>query len=145
MPIGGTFSGVGCVAGGSMYSPEIAGGGTHMLTYTYTHPLTGCSASQIQYVTITQGNIASVEDVTSAANAIVMFPNPAITTLKLSGITKEIVALQIMDLLGKVVYTTTTNQASMNINVSDFPLGSYLIRFINADGISVTKRFMKTE
>ena len=141
-PIGGTFSGPGMI--GSIFNPNAAGVGTHMLTYTYTHPITGCSASQIQYITVF-GSVG-IDDVTAAVDAIVMYPNPATSQLNLVGInTQEIIALQIFDLIGKVVYSTDINSESITIDVNNFNSGAYLIRFINIDGVSVTKQFIKSE
>ncbi|MFM7054912.1 MAG: PQQ-dependent sugar dehydrogenase [Bacteroidota bacterium] len=43
LPQGGTFTGPG--VSGSTFNPQVAGVGTHDVTYTYTDPNTGCSAS----------------------------------------------------------------------------------------------------
>jgi len=140
-PIGGTFTGDGMV--GSMFSPAIAGPGNHILTYTYVHPFTGCSASQIQYVNV---GTVGIDEVSVAANAISIFPNPASTNLNLTGIdTKAIRSLNIINLLGEVVYTTTINAENMVLDVSSLATGSYFIRFIDADGISISKKIMKNE
>ncbi len=48
-PIEGTFSGDGI--SGNIFDPAVAGTGVHQITYTYTDPF-GCSASQVQSVTI---------------------------------------------------------------------------------------------
>lgn len=42
-PTGGIFSGVGIT--GSLFDPLLAGTGTHIVTYSYTSPVTGCAAS----------------------------------------------------------------------------------------------------
>jgi len=140
-PIGGTFTGDGMV--GSMFSPAIAGPGNHILTYTYVHPFTGCSASQIQYVNV---GTVGIDEVSVAANAISIFPNPASTNLNLTGIdTKAIRSLNIINLLGEVVYTTTINAENMVLDVSSLATGSYFIRFVDADGISISKKIMKNE
>lgn len=44
VPAGGTWSGNGISATG-VFNPTTAGAGTHVLTYTYTNPATGCSNS----------------------------------------------------------------------------------------------------
>jgi len=143
MPQNGTFTGKGVKAGSSIFDFAEAGVGTHMLTYTYVHPITGCSASQIQYVTIA-GNINGVAEVTTAANNINIFPNPTTTDLNLQGInTKEIKALKIINLIGDVVFSTEVNESEMRINTTDYPSGVYIISFIDADGLSVGKRFVK--
>lgn len=143
MPGGGEFSGPGITPGSSILDFESAGVGTHMLTYTYTHPITGCSASQIQYITVF-GSVG-IDDVTATVDAIVMYPNPAIDYLKLDGISEEIINMQIVDLMGKVVYSTPVNTKDMTIMVAEFHPGIYTIIFTNADGFSVSKQFIKVE
>lgn len=140
-PFGGTFTGTGMI--GSLFDPALAGEGTHMITYTYTHSVTECAASQIQYISVGPVNI---DEITAAVNSIRIFPNPATDQITLISIdTKEITSLQILDILGKSIYDTQIHTSSHNIDVSNFPSGTYLIRFFDADGLSVTKRFMKSE
>ncbi len=138
---GGTFSGPG--VSGNIFNPAIAGPGTHMITYTFVHPTTGCSNTQIQYITVTDsGTGTGVDEVVS--NSINIFPNPTSETLNLTGIkTQEIVSLRVMDLTGRVLYSTTTLEETMQLDVAAFASGSYIICFINSDGISITKKFMK--
>jgi len=50
LPQGGTFSGPG--VSGSTFNPQVAGLGTHNVTYTYTDPNTGCSASGVSSVNV---------------------------------------------------------------------------------------------
>jgi gliding motility-associated-like protein len=42
-PIEGDFSGIGVSADGTMFEPLTAGVGTHVITYIYEDPITGCS------------------------------------------------------------------------------------------------------
>lgn len=44
-PIGGTWTGSSAVTPSGTFSPAMSGTGTYILTYTYTHPGTGCSNS----------------------------------------------------------------------------------------------------
>lgn len=50
VPLGGTFSGPG--VSGTSFDPQVAGIGTHNLTYTYTDATTGCSASAVSSVNV---------------------------------------------------------------------------------------------
>lgn len=148
MPQNGDFSGPGTTSGSTIFDPKLAGPGTHTLTYKYVHPITGCSATQIQYITIAQSDSTGTIGIneTTSNTSISIYPNPATDQLNLVGIdTKEIVALQIFDLIGKVIYSTDINSESITIDVNNFNSGSYLIRFLDADGVSVTKRFVKSE
>ncbi|HQI70313.1 MAG TPA: PKD domain-containing protein, partial [Bacteroidales bacterium] len=49
-PAGGTYSGNGIAAG--MFDPAAAGIGTHMITYNYTNPVTGCSNTNTTQIII---------------------------------------------------------------------------------------------
>ena len=51
VPLGGTFSGPGIA--GSTFSSQLAGLGTHSVTYTYTEPSTGCSTSAVSTISVT--------------------------------------------------------------------------------------------
>jgi len=140
-PTGGTFSGTGILSGSSMFEPKTAGAGTHMLTYTYVHPTTGCSASQIQYVTV---GTVGVEEVSAAVNAVNIFPNPANNRLNLTGInTKQIKSLKIMNVFGEVVYATNINADHMIIDVSNYSSGTYFISFNDANGLSKCRKIVK--
>jgi PKD repeat protein len=55
-PAGGVLTGAGII--GTNFIPALAGIGTHVIRYTYTSPITGCSAFIERVVTIVDGNIA---------------------------------------------------------------------------------------
>lgn len=142
-PSGGTFEGPGVV--GNMFNPAVAGPGTHMITYTYIHPITGCSGEQIQWIVVSSGNDPgnSVESV-AAANAVAIYPNPASEILNLSGInTQEIISLQVIDITGRIIYENGNLDEDIQINLNNFLPGNYIIRFFDRDGMSVSKKFMK--
>ncbi|MEI6853107.1 MAG: PKD-like domain-containing protein, partial [Bacteroidota bacterium] len=60
-PSGGTYSGTGVSLG--TFSPSIAGVGTHTITYTYTDPITNCTNTINQSITINSGIPVSVTPV----------------------------------------------------------------------------------
>lgn len=145
-PQGGVFEGPGTSAGSSILDFAKAGEGTHMLTYTYTHPISGCSASQIQYVTITKGSDNGTNGVEDAIfGAISIYPNPASDVLNISDMNQSINSIVIVDMIGKVVYSTNTNSETITVDVSTFNTGTYFITFINVDGFSSTQKFMKVD
>lgn len=129
MPIGGVFSGPGMV--GSMFDPATAGAGTHMLTYTYEHPITGCSASQIQYVTVS--GISGIEDAASAG--IIIYPNPTDGVLNIALGDINGVDVQLFDLQGKMMYSGTETV----IDLTGVPAGIYTLRITTEDGIYHSK------
>jgi hypothetical protein len=136
-PTSGTFMGDGMI--GSIFYPALAGSGTHTITYTYIHPITGCSATQLQYIPVGALGISE-----TTINSINIFPNPTSNTLHLKDIdTKEIQTISIVNVLGKVVFTTETLTEAMEIDVSTYDNGMYIIRFTDADGLSRGKLFMK--
>lgn len=138
-PTGGIFSGPGMI--GSFFHPAMAGSGTHMISYTYTHPITGCSATQIQYIPV---GPLGVDDISLAINAIDIFPNPAINQLNLRGVdSKKIQSIRIVNTLGKVVYATEAITHDMHLDISGYASGMYIISFMNTEGISLGKRFVK--
>jgi hypothetical protein len=146
MPAGntGVYSGPGVTLIGNTYwfTAASAGSGTHMLTYSFTTNA-GCTGSQIQYATV---GTVGIDEVAIAANAINIFPNPATNNVNLSGINmKEIKALKIINMIGEVVYATDINSENMNINISDYSSGTYIISFINAEGLSQGRMLMKSE
>ncbi len=57
-PAGGTYSGDG--VNGNMFNPAVAGVGTHTLTYTYTDPLTTCTNSATQTITVNSSIVIGV-------------------------------------------------------------------------------------
>ena len=128
MPIGGTFTGPGCMPGSSMYNPSLAGGGTHMLTYTYEHPITGCSASQIQYVTIT-GPASGVEDATESST-ISIYPNPTSGIVNIALGDVKATDIQLFDMQGKMI----SSSKETVIDMTTLSAGLYSISIITEDG-----------
>jgi len=141
-PTGGTFAGHGVL--GSTFNPATAGAGTHMLTYTYVHPISGCSASQIQYVSVGDGSNPNTGVDEVSINSINIYPNPANETLNLKGInTQKVKEIKIVDIVGREIYQNNNLSEDMQLDVASFASGSYFINFITTDGISVSKKFMK--
>ncbi|MFH0894103.1 MAG: gliding motility-associated C-terminal domain-containing protein [Bacteroidota bacterium] len=50
LPVGGVYSGTGVAAGN--FDPAIAGAGSHIITYTYTDAINGCTASATDTVVV---------------------------------------------------------------------------------------------
>ena len=58
LPVGGTYSGTGVSNG--LFDPATAGAGTHIITYSYTDTLTGCTAGASVNITVNAGPGASL-------------------------------------------------------------------------------------
>ncbi len=132
MPQGGEFSGPGTTPGSSILNFESAGAGTHMLTYTYTHPITGCSASQIQYVTIvedsTGNNTIGINETTDNKH-ISLYPNPTNGIVNIS-VEGNVIDIQLFDLTGNLMYS----YVGETIDLTSVPTGLYLIKVITEGG-----------
>ena len=143
-PLGGVYSGPGWSLVGTTYwfNAAAAGIGTHVGSYTYTQPATGCSGSDIFTYTVGSSNPNGVDEV--SINNINIYPNPANETLNLKGInTQKVKEIKIVDMTGRSIYETNTLSEDMQLDVATFASGSYFIVFITTDGISVSKKFMK--
>lgn len=151
-PYGGDYSGPGFYETGGNYwfSAADAGVGTHTATYTYTALSTGCDGQEYRtYVVGPAGDIPpenGIDEITAAVNAVNIFPNPTNSYLNLHGInTQEIVSFVVVDITGKIVLEQQNLDENIQIDVNNFVPGIYIIRFTDVDGISVSKRFMKSE
>ncbi len=129
-PEGGEYSGLNVEDG--WFYPELAGVGTHLLTYTYTDG-NGC------------GNFAErevvVDDCTGIGNAgnssASVTPNPGkgIFELLISGLDIENGMVEIYNATGKLVYKkelTVDGQGTFSIDISGRPNGIYYL-YLNSD------------
>jgi hypothetical protein len=127
-PAGGVYSGPGVSAG--MFDPAVAGAGTHTITYTYTDPLTGCTGSATNTVTVDL--CIGLEDITNGLGLSV-YPNPSKGDVVLT-LYSEVsdIMLSLSDVTGKVIMekalTNTQGMMSHRLDLSAFPAGVYYIR-----------------
>ncbi len=138
-PIGGTYSGPGVTAG--MFDPIAAGVGLQTITYTYTdiNNCTGTSSATV-LVDVCLG-INAVDEI----SGINIYPNPATSfvTVELQSASSQQVEINLLNMLGQIVYVSKTNTASgitrLNINSETLPRGVYLLQVKTANGIQVKK------
>lgn len=82
----------------------------------------------------------------NAANAISVFPNPAMNTINIE-LSAEHTAgkIEIYNVIGKkVMDVPTVNKGGINtISLEKLSAGAYFIRYSNKDGITATKKFYK--
>ena len=73
-----------------------------------------------------------------------LYPNPASTsvTLGLEGFEGE-VNVDIVDMNGRVVYTTSTTTSTMVVDVNDMPQGAYFVRVVSGTRTAVSKLIVK--
>jgi len=75
------------------------------------------------------------------ATSLIIFPNPASNTITISG--KEINKIEIIDLLGRIVKQVEPVGNNIEIDISTFSNGSYMIRIYGINQSSVHKIIKK--
>ncbi|MFN8309330.1 MAG: T9SS type A sorting domain-containing protein [Chitinophagales bacterium] len=135
-PAGGTYSGPGVVGG--MFNPNVAGNGTKTITYTYTDQTTGCSNEASKNIVVhacSNGIDALQNDL-----QISMYPNPATTAVIIEGNAKlNDATVVVYDLNGAVVSTKKITAAKTSVEVQHLPVGSYLVRVVDAKNTPLAK------
>ncbi len=128
-PTGGTYSGTGVTNGN--FDPNIAGVGTHTITYSYTDG-NGCSNTATE--TILVDACASIEQ--TVLSGLMIYPNPTSTELsiELEGNFK----VTIIDSRGRII-SKTNGSDILTINTSEFESGVYMITISNESATSTHK------
>lgn len=112
-PGGGQFSGPG--VSGAQFNPATAGLGTHVLTYTYADPTTGCTNSATQTITVLPLPLGSA----GADQTICL------------GTTASLLAS------GGTSYLWSTGATTAGISVTPLATTTYTVRIFNAAGCSI--------
>ena len=129
-PEGGEYSGANVEDG--WFYPELAGVGTHLLTYTYTDG-NGCENFAEREVV--------VDDCTGIGNtgnsSVSVTPNPGkgVFELLISGLDIENGMIEIYNATGKLVYKkelTVDGHGTLSIDISGRPNGIYYL-YLNSD------------
>ncbi len=139
-PAGGTYSGPGVSSG--IFNPTLAGAGLQTIVYTYTdvNNCTGSSSSNVFVDVCTTGIHAP-----DAAAQILVYPNPASDNMsvEISIGAPQMVEVNLINMLGQIVYTSNSLQASgktiLNINTQSSPRGIYLLQVKTSSGMQVKK------
>jgi hypothetical protein len=126
-PTGGVFSGPSFVTGS--FNPNSLG--TFIATYSYTDMTTTCSKSSTTSIVV---DACSGLDKGLTAGEIRVYPNPAIHGIvnisNLEGLNK----IEIINILGEIIRTGTTDKNTENLDLSTMPVGSYFIRISQQGG-----------
>ncbi|MBR1834039.1 MAG: choice-of-anchor J domain-containing protein [Bacteroidales bacterium] len=75
-------------------------------------------------------------------NPVTLFPNPATTSVTLSGL-DEGCTVSILDLNGRSVFRTTAADSTLNVDLKGFAQGAYFVRLTGAKGTTVRKLVVK--
>jgi len=92
----------------------------------------------IDNVSLVEGTNVSVS--TNRADAVKIYPNPAVNNLYISS-KSEVRKVVIYNVVGKQV--KEYSNVLQSVNVSDLKSGVYMIKTTDANGKSVTSKFMK--
>jgi hypothetical protein len=134
-PTGGIYSGIAVV--GVLFSPSLAGAGSHTITYAYTDG-NSCTnnASGSVFIDV-------CTDVEESGNGFtyMIYPNPLSgkVTVEISGEVKMITRILVMDITGKTLLQFNTCNSKMEMDLSTFSAGVYILKVEYQDGAKYTK------
>lgn len=124
-PAGGTWSGTAVSSG--VFTPATAGIGSYVISYNVTDA-NGCSGVATDSITVSPcTGINEIGTVTFS-----MFPNPASGSFVFNA--SEDGTMEMFDVNGQLVYTSTITADKTEINVSNLSTGSYMVRFTSEQG-----------
>lgn len=86
--------------------------------------------------------LSGINENQSIKSTLNLYPNPSHEKIKIS-LTDKNGELLVYDLLGKVVFSQKTISDIIELNVSSFPEGLYIIKFIDTNGLSNKIKFIK--
>lgn len=140
LPVGGVYSGDG--VSNSMFDPEAAGMGDHVITYTYEE--NGCS--NFAEKTIYVGDVSGIgEQIRDLSMQIFPNPNTGVFRIKLQTRNQQSLRLKVLNNVGVEVYTqddVVVNQSWENeMDLSSLSQGVYFIHIYN-DDFSVLKKLV---
>lgn len=132
-PFGGTFTGTGIV--GNTFSPQAAGTGTFVVSYSYTGSNT-CSG--IAHTNIIVANCTGMEELNRAL-AFEVYPNPASDDLHVSFPDMEPRTISIYSMNGELVYSEKVQAMQHTLHISELSRGLYVLKVSGAEGQSSKK------
>jgi len=126
-PPGGQLTVNGNVSG-IWFDPGFWGPGTHSIVYTYSNGI--CQESASMQITV---GTTSIDDV-NLSYLIDIFPNPVSDVLNIKLDNVEMSEIQILDILGRISYSSAVDSDHLFVDVSGFAPGMYFVRFVMQDG-----------
>lgn len=134
-PTGGTYSGTGVNNG--WFDPSVAGVGTHTITYTYTG-LSGCENSEEE--TILVDPCTGIGDIESIV--LKLYPNPSDGRFGLEINYHGTVAIQITNILGKIIYTENifvNDNLTKTMDLRNVEEGIYFVTLSTSENTTTQK------
>lgn len=111
---------------------------TLLVSFIYTLPVSASMGEGNNPVSVAQ----KTDD-----GKVVLYPNPAttVTQLKVTSADAKIMEVSIYGILGNEIYRKSFNGVNdvIQLNVSNFKKGKYLVRVIFSDGTSEVKALIK--
>ena len=98
-----------------------------------------CESTSRLAVTATLGNCLGIDEVTFSQ--IKVYPNPVTDMLTISN-TEMMSGIMVADMLGRILSTRNVNDTETQIDMSNYPTGTYLVE-VTVDGAVKTFKVMK--
>ncbi len=102
---------------------------------------TGDQYVNIPNLVITQGVPNGISDIASV-NKLKLFPNPTNTNLNITNESTELDRIEIYSISGDLVYSQTMHNASVQVDVSNFGIGTYFVKSYAGNEV-YSNRFIK--
>jgi len=119
------------------------GGGS--ATGTASGALSQAITSNLSYGTIKGfvcGNVG-IEEATFSSGNMQVFPNPTVSGATLNFGKAASRYLQLRNMIGKILFETTTSAVQLNIDMSDFPAGIYFVTSFDEKNNLVVRKIVK--
>jgi len=104
-------------------------------TYTSTYNILTQGFQQGHY------NIVAVDEIKDKDVSIKVFPNPTtdFITISIKSLTEKSIGylIELYDLQGKKLYTLNYNQDDYRLNMSTYPIGTFLLKVMTKGNISL--------
>ena len=108
-------------------------------TVTFTYTLENIRENKTIHVEFKEN--LSISQYNNLDNSVLIYPNPASDQLKIR-LSVTFKQLEIVNLLGQVVYTANVNNQELTVDVTNYHSGVYFIRLNGKQGVA-TKTFIK--
>ncbi len=133
-PPGGTYSGVAVT--GSLLS--VTNPGTYTPMYTYTNTATGCFNSATTTVIVANCTGLS-ESYGVSAEQIRILPNPNSGAFVIETTNTLAKDIELSDVAGRVVYRKTSEESSIQVDISHLANGWYQLKINDSQGLKIFK------
>ncbi len=134
-----TATGTGLTA--RTYSVQVkdANGCYNSLIFVITQPATSQGSPLILHTRDTVNKGATEQSLCCPDKDINLYPNPNSGQFTISGIGKDML-IEVYDYTGEKIITSTATRETMELNISNYPNGFYLIRILDKDGNLVSQK-----